>query len=132
MKRQERQRQVLRINDLQKVYANGHKAVDGLSVKMYPGQIFALLGHNGAGKTTTLKMLTGMLEPTDGDMTLFGRDMVLERNEVALNLGICPQDNVLYDLLTVEEHMQLYCDLKGIEEEPQLNKDIEDPKKPKS
>jgi ABC-type multidrug transport system ATPase subunit len=105
MKRQERQRQVLRISNLQKVYANGHKAVDGLSVKMYPGQIFALLGHNGAGKTTTLKMLTGMLEPTDGDMTLFGRDMVLERNEVALNLGICPQDNVLYDLLTVEEHM---------------------------
>jgi ABC-type multidrug transport system ATPase subunit len=98
---------------------------------MYPGQIFALLGHNGAGKTTTLKMLTGMLDPTDGDMTLFGRDMVLERGDVALNLGICPQDNVLFDLLTVEEHMKFYCDIKGVEEEAPV-KDLEDPKKGKS
>lgn len=55
------------------------RAVNGLNVKMYQGQIFALLGHNGAGKTTTIKMLTGMLEPTSGLMQFLGFDLTAER-----------------------------------------------------
>jgi ATP-binding cassette subfamily A (ABC1) protein 3 len=51
----------LKIQDLKKEYANGFRAVDGVNVRMYEGQIFALLGHNGAGKTTTISMLTGMV-----------------------------------------------------------------------
>lgn len=54
------------ISDLQKEYANGFKAVKGINLKMYNGQIFALLGHNGAGKSTTISMLTGLLGKTDG------------------------------------------------------------------
>ena len=50
------------------MYDNNFVAVDHLSVDMYQGDIFALLGHNGAGKTTTLKMLTGMLKPSYGQM----------------------------------------------------------------
>jgi ABC-type multidrug transport system ATPase subunit len=48
------------------------KAVNGLDLTMYNGQIFALLGHNGAGKTTTLSILTGLIEPTDGNAEVFG------------------------------------------------------------
>lgn len=57
----EKKRRFLKIEDLKKEYANGYRAVDGVNIRMYEGQIFALLGHNGAGKSSTLKMLTGML-----------------------------------------------------------------------
>jgi len=53
-----------------KRYESGKLAVNDVSMTMYPGQIFALLGHNGAGKTTTISMLTGLLEPTSGYATL--------------------------------------------------------------
>jgi ABC-type multidrug transport system ATPase subunit len=50
----EKKRRFLKILDLKKQYSNGYKAVDGINLRMYEGQIFALLGHNGAGKTTTI------------------------------------------------------------------------------
>lgn len=49
--------------------------MDGVNVRMYEGQIFALLGHNGAGKTTTISMLTGMLRPSEGFATVYGYDV---------------------------------------------------------
>lgn len=55
------------ITDLRKTYENKFQAVKGLNIKMYQGQIFALLGQNGAGKTTTISMLTGLITPTEGD-----------------------------------------------------------------
>ena len=56
----------MKITDLKKTFSNGFEAVKGLNLKMYTGQIFALLGHNGAGKTTTLSMLTGLLNASSG------------------------------------------------------------------
>jgi ATP-binding cassette subfamily A (ABC1) protein 3 len=60
---------------LRKIFNNGFRAVDGVNLRMYEGQIFALLGHNGAGKTTTISMLTGMLRPTDGFASVYGYDI---------------------------------------------------------
>ncbi len=57
----------VRCYGLRKTYPNGFTAVKDLNVKMYTGQIFALLGHNGAGKTTVISMLTGLLSPTEGE-----------------------------------------------------------------
>lgn len=68
----EKLRRFLKIEDLKKEYANGYRAVDGVNVRMYEGQIFALLGHNGAGKSSTLKMLTGMLQPSEGEAYVYG------------------------------------------------------------
>jgi len=62
--------ETLQIRGLKKRYASGKLAVDGVSMTMYSGQIFALLGHNGAGKTTTIGMLTGLMEPSEGYATL--------------------------------------------------------------
>lgn len=59
--------QYLKVADLTKTYPNGFKAVNGINVKMYNGQIFSLLGHNGAGKSTTISMLTGLLPQTSGE-----------------------------------------------------------------
>ncbi|NWQ79779.1 ABCA3 protein, partial [Columbina picui] len=88
-------------------------AVKDLTVNMYEGQITVLLGHNGAGKTTTLSMLTGLHSPTGGQAYINGyeisQDMVLIRR----SLGLCPQHDVLFDNMTVEEHLHFYAGLKG-------------------
>jgi ATP-binding cassette subfamily A (ABC1) protein 3 len=89
-------------------------AVDSVDMTMYEGQIFVLLGHNGAGKTTTISMLTGMLAPTSGAMSVFGRDVSESLSEIRRDLGVCPQHDVLWPDLTVREHLQLYGALKGV------------------
>lgn len=92
-------------------------AVDNLSMKMYEGHITVLLGHNGAGKTTTISMITGMLPPTSG--TVVVRNLDIRRNlpEIRQNLGFCPQHNILFDELTVREHIIFYSRLKGFSED---------------
>lgn len=91
-------------------------AVDGLDLDMFKGQIFALLGHNGAGKTTTISMLTGMLAPTAGEMTVNNLNFSTDMTEIRKQLGVCPQHDILYKSLTVEEHLYLFCRFKGIQD----------------
>ncbi|OMJ95245.1 hypothetical protein SteCoe_1460 [Stentor coeruleus] len=90
-------------------------AVDGLDLDMFKGQIFALLGHNGAGKTTTISMLTGMLSPTAGEMSVNNLNFKTDMAEIRKNLGVCPQHDILFKSLTVEEHLYLFCRFKGIQ-----------------
>jgi len=71
----EEKNRFLKISNLFKQYENGFLAVNGINVRMYEGQIFALLGHNGAGKTTTIQMLTGMLQPSKGSAVIFNQDI---------------------------------------------------------
>ena len=80
----------LQIQDLKKVYHNGFKAVQGINLKMYKGQIFSLLGHNGAGKSTTISMLTGLLEKSSGSGQVFGKDIFGDMKEVRKSMGVCP------------------------------------------
>uniref|UniRef100_H3DL31 P-type phospholipid transporter n=1 Tax=Tetraodon nigroviridis TaxID=99883 RepID=H3DL31_TETNG len=106
------------IENLVKVYSNGNKlAVDGLSLKFYNGQITSFLGHNGAGKTTTMSILTGLFPPTSGTAYILGKDIRTELSTIRQNLGVCPQHNVLFSMLTVEEHIWFYARLKGLPEE---------------
>ncbi|XP_019857855.1 PREDICTED: ATP-binding cassette sub-family A member 3-like [Amphimedon queenslandica] len=88
-------------------------AVDHLTLKMFKGQITALLGHNGAGKTTTMSILTGLYPPTEGRAAINGLDVVNDIDLIRYNLGICPQHNVLFDRLTVSEHLSFFARLKG-------------------
>lgn len=87
-------------------------AVNGLSIKMYQGQIFALLGHNGAGKTTTLQIITGLMQQTSGRINFLGCDLQENRRFLQPKIGVCPQENILFDLLSVEEHFQLFQAIK--------------------
>ncbi|RWS30501.1 ATP-binding cassette sub-family A member 1-like protein [Leptotrombidium deliense] len=91
-------------------------AVKDVTLNIYSGQITVLLGHNGAGKTTTMGMLTGIIPPTSGTVTIDGFDIVTHTREARGKIGLCPQHNILYDELTVEEHLILYGVLKGIDE----------------
>uniref|UniRef100_A0A8D2Q0U7 P-type phospholipid transporter n=1 Tax=Zosterops lateralis melanops TaxID=1220523 RepID=A0A8D2Q0U7_ZOSLA len=105
------------IQNLVKVYRDGKKvAVDGLTLNFYEGQITSFLGHNGAGKTTTMSILTGLFPPTSGTAFILGKDIRSELSTIRQNLGVCPQHNVLFDLLTVEEHIWFYARLKGLPE----------------
>ncbi|CDW85063.1 abc transporter family protein [Stylonychia lemnae] len=111
---QETQQKILKIQNLQKTYKNGFSAVKGLNIKMYNGQIFALLGHNGAGKSTTISMLTGLISSTLGNCEVFGYDMFDDIDYVRQFLGVCPQHDILFDLLTPEEHLDIFSDFKGV------------------
>uniref|UniRef100_A0A673HYD8 P-type phospholipid transporter n=1 Tax=Sinocyclocheilus rhinocerous TaxID=307959 RepID=A0A673HYD8_9TELE len=105
------------IENLVKVYSNGKLAVDGLTLGFYEGQITSFLGHNGAGKTTTMSILTGLFPPTSGTAYIQGKDICTDLNTIRQNLGVCPQHNVLFSMLTVEEHIWFYARLKGLPEE---------------
>mmetsp|Transcript_16037 Transcript_16037/g.15964 ORF Transcript_16037/g.15964 Transcript_16037/m.15964 type:complete len:735 (-) Transcript_16037:2082-4286(-) len=104
----------------------GKAAVDGLDLDMFKGQIFALLGHNGAGKTTTLSMLTGLLKPTSGTMTVNGFNFNTEMGEIRKNLGVCPQHDVLFKNLTVYEHLLMFSRFKGMTDKEEIKKAIDE------
>ncbi|XP_028847172.1 ATP-binding cassette sub-family A member 1 isoform X3 [Denticeps clupeoides] len=102
------------IRNLVKIYKTGKKlAVDGLSLDFYENQITSFLGHNGAGKTTTMSILTGLFAPTSGTAFINGYDIRTDMDTIRKHLGMCPQHNVLFNDLTVEEHIYFYARLKG-------------------
>lgn len=83
------------------------RAVDKMTMSVKNNEIIALLGHNGAGKTTAIYMLTGMLMPTHGDAIIQGNSIKHETDQVRRSIGLCQQHDVLYDLVSVEEHLRL-------------------------
>uniref|UniRef100_A0AAR2JFK1 ABC transporter domain-containing protein n=1 Tax=Pygocentrus nattereri TaxID=42514 RepID=A0AAR2JFK1_PYGNA len=106
------------IRNLVKVYKTGKKlAVDKLSLDFYQDQITSFLGHNGAGKTTTMSILTGLFAPTSGTAYVNGFDIRTDMDSIRKTLGMCPQHNVLFNDLTVEEHIYFYARLKGCSSE---------------
>ena len=88
------------------------QAVSNLSLNIYEGQITVLLGHNGAGKSTTISMITGICEPNAGSILINGIDIVQETQKARSVLGYCPQHNLLFDDLTVMEHLEFFSKLK--------------------
>jgi ABC-2 type transport system ATP-binding protein len=89
-------------------------AVDHLDLSVAPGEAFALVGPDGAGKTTTLRMLCGLMDPTEGSARVAGHDIVRESQAVKDQIGYMAQRFGLYGDLTVEENMIFYADLFNI------------------
>ncbi|MCC6013573.1 MAG: ABC transporter ATP-binding protein [Candidatus Verstraetearchaeota archaeon] len=89
-------------------------AVDHLDLKVYKGEIFGLLGPNGAGKTTTIRMLCGLMAPTEGSIKILGYKIPEERNEAIRKIGYMAQRFSLYEDLTVYENMEFYGKLYGL------------------
>uniref|UniRef100_A0A8B9MM36 P-type phospholipid transporter n=1 Tax=Accipiter nisus TaxID=211598 RepID=A0A8B9MM36_9AVES len=102
------------IQNLVKIFANRPKpAIDGMNITFYEGQITAFLGQNGAGKTTTMSILTGLFPPTSGTVLIGGLDIQTHMDSIRHRLGMCPQYNILFNHLTVAEHILFYSQLKG-------------------
>lgn len=130
------------VKRLRKTFGS-QKAVNNLSFQMYENQIFALLGHNGAGKvgaaplfhcsscyrklkhvavslqTTTINMLTGLNNPDssyhsgDHNATIYGKSIFSDMDSIRHSMGVCPQHDVLFDKLSVREHIMFFAQLKG-------------------
>ena len=89
-------------------------AVDRLDLSVNQGEIFGLVGPDGAGKTTTLRMLCGLLNPTEGSARVAGFDAVRQSQSVKDQIGYMAQRFGLYQDLSVQENMEFYADLFGI------------------
>ncbi|UYV62551.1 ABCA3 [Cordylochernes scorpioides] len=99
-------------------------SVNNLYLNCHMGQITVLLGHNGAGKTTTMSMITGMISPTYGTVFINTYNIKTHVGKIRSNLGICPQYNVLFDNLTVYDHLYFFRKLKICSNE-NLKEDID-------
>eukprot|EP01084_Bolivina_argentea_P163656 284676_1 len=114
---------------LRKVYKGENKfspykpAVRDMHFGVKQGQIFGFLGVNGAGKTSTLQLLIGQNYPSAGAGYIAGKSIVSEQLAIRRNIGFCPQNDALFDLLTGYEHLKFYAIIKGLSGE-ELNQQI--------
>jgi len=89
-------------------------AVESLDLTVTRGEVFGLLGPNGSGKTTTIRMLTGLLPPTSGEVAVAGIDAIADPEGVRRRIGYMSQRFGLYDDLSVEENFRFYAGLYGL------------------
>jgi ABC-type multidrug transport system ATPase subunit len=104
----------IEIRSLRKVYRGSKVAVHDLTLAIHEDECFGLLGPNGAGKTSTIAMLTGLYPPTSGETTICGFDLSTQLHRIHEAMGVCPQFDILWPLLTVLEHLTFYMRLKGV------------------
>jgi ABC-2 type transport system ATP-binding protein len=104
----------MEIRDLRKVYGD-KAAVDGLTLTVPQGCFFGFLGPNGAGKTTTIKMLMGLAPPTSGSITLLGLPMPERALEIKKQIGLVPDESLLFDHLTGNEFIEFAGRIYGLD-----------------
>ncbi|XP_053816341.1 ABC-type organic anion transporter ABCA8-like isoform X2 [Vidua chalybeata] len=112
-------KEAIRLHNIKKAYKKKDKkteALRGLSLNIYEGQITALLGHSGAGKTTLLNVLSGLSFPSEGSATIYNYKLseMGDREEIRGMIGICPQFNTQFEVLTVKENLKTFAEIKGI------------------
>lgn len=99
-----------------------HRAVDRVNLSIEQGEIYGFLGNNGAGKTTTIKMMTGLLTPTEGTVRFFGKDIRKSRQEILKRVGCIIEIPGFYGNLNGQENLEIYLRLRGVSK----RKSIED------
>jgi len=90
-------------------------AVNDVSFKVYQNEIFSILGPNGAGKSTLLNIMVGLIRGSQGDVYYDGMSVNSDLSKIRKDFGVCPQNNVIFDELTVEEHLNIYGGIKNTE-----------------
>lgn len=104
---------ILVTQDLRKSFGD-HEAVKGISLQVARGEVFGLLGPNGAGKTTTISMLTALLEPSGGKITIDGHDLKSNASKVKAVLGLVPQEMALYMPLSARQNLMFFGRIYGL------------------
>jgi len=116
---------VIEIKKISKRY-KGVQAVEGLSLKLKKGEIYGFIGLNGSGKTTTIRMLLGMIKPSEGSCWLFGKKVTLSNYKVWEKVGYLVETPYAYPELTVEENLELFRRLRQIEDPGAVKQVIEE------
>ena len=103
---------MIEIQNVTKTYSkNKKKAVENLTLNVQGGELFGFIGPNGAGKTTTIKMMTGVLKPDEGSITMAGHRLDTDRLEAQQLIGFVPDGNDLYDRLSGMEYLNFMADI---------------------
>ncbi|HZT30432.1 MAG TPA: ABC transporter ATP-binding protein [Bryobacteraceae bacterium] len=102
------------VRGLRKVYGN-KAAVDGVNLTVPRGCFFGFLGPNGAGKSTTIRMLTGLVPPTSGEIELLGLRMPGQETEIKQRIGLVPDESLLFDRLTGAEFLEFVGRMYGLD-----------------
>jgi ABC-2 type transport system ATP-binding protein len=113
------------VEGLVREFKKGPRAVDGIDLRVEPGEIYGFLGPNGAGKSTTVLMLTTLLPPTAGTARVAGFDVVKEGPKVRGSIGAALQEAALDQLLTGRDHLRLQTMLQGLPREERASRTVE-------
>ena len=112
---------VIRTKNLSKVFEAGKKhevkALDNVSLEIRRGEVFGLLGPNGAGKTTLIRILVGLLTPTEGQAEVLDRNVTTDIDYIRERVALLPQEAGIYERLTARENLIFYGGLYGIPED---------------
>jgi len=112
---------MIEVKNVTKYYSNV-KAVNDLSFNIQKGEIVGFLGPNGAGKSTTLKIMSGLIRPSSGSVSIFGFDVFLHPIEAKAKIGYLSEKNPLYEEYSVEEYLKFIARIKGL---TNINKEIQ-------
>ena len=104
---------MLEVNSISKKFGDFH-AVDQISFKANQGEVLGFLGPNGAGKSTTMKMITGFLESTAGDITVCGKSILENTLEAQKNIGYVPENAPLYEEMFVREFLEFIAKIREV------------------
>ena len=104
----------IEVEGLVREFKKGPRAVDGIHLRVEPGEVYGFLGPNGAGKSTTVLMLTTLLPPTAGTARVAGYDIVKQGPQVRASIGAALQEAALDQFLTGRDHMRLQAALHGL------------------
>jgi ABC-2 type transport system ATP-binding protein len=96
---------------------DGFVALDGISFSFERSGIFGIVGHNGAGKTTLLKILSGLIPPSSGTLTMDGIDVLKNPDAVKQVLGYLPEESRLYETMTVDDYLRFFGEIYGLPKE---------------
>ncbi|MDD3266193.1 MAG: ABC transporter ATP-binding protein [Burkholderiales bacterium] len=103
----------LEINNVEKIYSNGHKALDNINLKVNQGDFIGLLGVNGAGKTSLISSISG-INSFKGSISVMGHDVITDVVKAKLNLGVVPQELAFDPFLTVAKTLKFQSGLYGV------------------
>lgn len=105
---------VIQLNQVSKSFKD-KVAVNGLSLQVNKGDIYGFLGPNGSGKSTTLRMIMGLISPSGGDITLFGKSLALHRAEIMSKIGCIIEKPDFYGYLNAKENISLFVRASGLQ-----------------
>jgi ABC-2 type transport system ATP-binding protein len=115
---------VIEVNQLQRTFGE-QKAVDGITFRVEPGEVFGLLGPNGAGKTTTVRLLNGILPPSAGSARVFGLDPVKDGAAIRQRTGVLTETPALYERLSARENLAFFATLQNLQQ-PELDRRVDE------